>query len=80
MKIEELINAVNALNPEQRRLFDEIVENIMDPDEEKEPFHIYLAGEAGTGKSHLVKILVAAVKHLLKKSPVKMNLTSQVYL
>jgi ABC-type dipeptide/oligopeptide/nickel transport system ATPase component len=41
---------------------------LADPDIAKTPFYLYLAGEAGTGKSYLVQTIIAAVKHINKKS------------
>lgn len=68
LSIEELTKRVRGLNPQQRRIFDDIIERLTDPDAENKPFYLYLAGEAGTGKSYLVQTIIAAVKHLKKKS------------
>ena len=35
---------------------------------EDNPFHCYIAGEAGTGKSHLLKLLIYAIRQLKVKS------------
>ncbi len=68
LTIEELTKRVRSLNPQQRRIFDDIIERLSDPNVENKPFYLYLAGEAGTGKSYLVKTIIAAVKHINKKS------------
>jgi ABC-type dipeptide/oligopeptide/nickel transport system ATPase component len=59
---------VRGLNPQQGSIFDDIIEQLADPDIAKTPFYLYLAGEAGTGKSYLVQTIIAAVKHINKKS------------
>ena len=64
----ELRKNITLLNCEQRRIFDDIVERVCETDEEKEPFFLYIAGEAGTGKSFLVKQLIYAVREAKIKS------------
>ena len=66
--IIDLRKKITALNSQQRKLFDEICERINEEDYELCPFYIYLAGEAGTGKSFLLKVLVEAIKPLTAKS------------
>ena len=64
----ELMKQITSLNSQQRQLFDEICERITDENYESNPFYIYLAGEAGTGKSFLINVLVAAIKILTAQS------------
>ena len=52
---------------EQRKIFDDFVERIKDPTDE-EPFYLYIGGEAGTGKSFLLKLLIESVNRLQKYS------------
>ena len=75
MQIEELRNLVIKLNTQQRIIFDDFCERLNEND--GPPFYLYIAGEAGTGKSFLVKVMIEAVKHLklvpgmdLRKPPV----------
>ena len=68
---------ISSLNQQQRRLFDDFSERMVSTDLEEQPVYLFLAGNAGTGKSFLVNILIEAVKHIkiksgdqLKKPPV----------
>ena len=53
---------ISSLNEQQRKLFDDIVERIGSFDINEKPFYLFLSGNAGTGKSFLVKIIIEAVK------------------
>ena len=75
--IAELRSRICTLNEQQRRLFDDFTERMASVDSDERPVYLFLAGEAGTGKSHLTRILIEAVKFLkikagdeLKKPPV----------
>ena len=75
LQIESLRNLIMKLNTQQRIIFDDFCER-MNGDEET-PTYLYIAGEAGTGKSFLVKVMIEAIKHLkltpgldLRKPPV----------
>ena len=68
---------ISSLNKQQRLLFDDFTERMASTDITEQPVYLYLGGEAGTGKSYLVKLLIEAVKILnikagddLKKPPV----------
>ena len=68
---------ISSLNQQQRLLFDDFSERMASPDIDEKPIYLYLGGEAGTGKSYLVRLLIEAVKILnikagndLKKPPV----------
>ena len=62
LQIESLRNLIMKLNTQQRIIFDDFCER-MNGDEET-PTYLYIAGEAGTGKSFLVKVMIEAIKHL----------------
>jgi hypothetical protein len=74
----ELRSNISSLNKQQRRLFDDFTENMISPDlNKKKTVYLFLAGNAGTGKSFLVNILIEAVKIIkikagdeMKKPPV----------
>ena len=73
----DLRSRISSLNKPQRRLFDDFLERMVSTDEDEQPVYLYLAGEAGTGKSYLVKLLTDATKMIkikpgdeLKKPPV----------
>ena len=61
-------NLISGLNNQQRYIFDDFVERICDTSEKKAPFYLYIGGEAGTGKSHLLKALIEGTKYLGKYS------------
>ena len=69
----DLRKMITELNSKQRIFFDEQVERCLSDDSEAKPSRIYLAGEAGTGKSRVVKVLVAALKNMLAKSGQDLN-------
>ena len=69
--------SISSLNNQQRRLFDDISERCASTDVSERPIHLFLAGNAGTGKSFLIKLLIEAIKVIrikagdeLKKPPV----------
>ena len=62
--IEELRKLIIQLNQEQRRVFDEVCERVNHESFDEKPFYNFLAGEAGVGKSYLVKVLIEAIKYL----------------
>ena len=66
--IEELRKLIIQLNQEQRRVFDEVCERVNHESFDENPFYNFLAGEAGVGKSFLVKVLILAVKYLKIKA------------
>ena len=63
MKDDDYMKLVKSLNNQQRKIFDDFVERIIDP-EELDPFYLYIGGEAGTGKSFLLKLMIEAVNKL----------------
>ena len=62
MIVEDIKSLVAKLNEQQRKIFDDFCERIYEDD--SSPFYLYIAGEAGTGKSFLVKVMIEAMKHL----------------
>ena len=59
---------ISSLNVQQRKLFDDFTERIISSDLNERPVYLFLAGNAGTGKSFLVNILIEAVKHIKIKA------------
>ena len=73
---DSLRSKISSLNQQQRRIFDDITERLSSTDENEPPFYLFLTGNAGTGKSFLLRVLIDAVKHIkispgddLKKPP-----------
>ena len=64
----ELRKNITLLNFQQRRIFDDIIERVIESNMEKKPFFLYIAGEAGTGKSFLVKQIIYAVREATLKA------------
>ena len=62
MPPDEYLEKINSLNSEQRQIFDDVVERLLDV--ESDPFYLYIGGEAGTGKSYLLRLLKEAAKKL----------------
>ena len=62
--ISDLRQKVSSLNFQQRRIFDDIVERMSSHDIDEKPFYLFLSGNAGTGKSFLLKLIIEAVKHI----------------
>ena len=54
--------SISSLNGQQRKIFDDIIEREIVKDGDKEPYYVFIAGEAGTGKSHLVRVLMEGIK------------------
>ena len=75
--LNEFRLSISSLNEQQRRLFDDFAERMISSDLNERPVYLFLAGNAGTGKSYLVSLLIEAVKLIkikagdeLKKPPV----------
>ena len=67
-EIESIRQRIISLNGQQRRIFDDLAERISSLDEEEKQFCLYIAGEAGTGKSFLLQICIDAVRYLKMSS------------
>ena len=57
-----------SLNEQKRRLFDDFTERMVSSDINERPVYLFLSGNAGTGKSFLVNVLIDAVKHIKIKA------------
>ena len=60
--INEFRLSIASLNNQQRRLFDDFTERCASSDLNERPIYLFLSGNAGTGKSFLVKLLIEAIK------------------
>ena len=74
---EILRSKISSLNHQQRKLFDDFTARIIASDIDDRPVYLFLSGNAGTGKSFLINVLIEAVKHIkikagdtLKKPPI----------
>ena len=75
--VRQLRSNISSLNSQQRRIFDDFTERCASTDVNEQPVYLFISGNAGTGKSFLIKLLIEAVKLLkikagddLKKPPV----------
>jgi hypothetical protein len=66
--IVELRKLISDLNNQQRKIFDDFCERVVSTDINEPPVYLFIAGEAGTGKSHLVRLLIEAVKLIKTKA------------
>ena len=62
--LDEFRKNISSLTKQQRRLFDDFVERMVSPDIEERPIYLFISGNAGTGKSYLVSLMIEAVKLL----------------
>ena len=62
MQIEDIRELIMKLNDQQRKFLDDFCERLIHDDGSK--FYLYLAGEAGTGKSFLLRIMIEVLKYL----------------
>ena len=76
VRLDSLRDMIMKLNDQQRRIFDDFCERLICDDEE--PIYLYIAGEAGTGKSFLLKIMIEIVKYLKIKSGNELNKPSAI--
>jgi hypothetical protein len=60
--IESLRLRISSLNQQQRRIFDDFIERAVSTDINEPHVFLFISGNAGTGKSHVVRILIEAVK------------------
>ena len=61
-----LRNHIIKLNDQHRKIFDDFCERLIIDDEGS--FYLYIAGEAGTGTSYLLKLMIEMVKHIKMKA------------
>ena len=70
MEEETYLEMINKLNFGQRKIFDDFVERMNDPGN---PFYLYIGGEAGTGKSFLLRAMINAAKKIGKHSGAELD-------
>ena len=68
MSDDEYLQMINSLNDQQRKIFDDFCERILLNIQEIDAFYLYIAGEAGTGKSFLLRLMIEFVERLPKSS------------
>ena len=73
MEFNKYIDMINSLNGQQQKIFNDFCERIESYDVEDDPFYLYIAGEAGTGKSFLLRLMIEFVKRLPKQSGQELN-------
>ena len=71
VKLESLRDMIIKLNDQQRRIFDDFCERMICEDDN--PIYLFIAGEAGTGKSYLLKVMIEIIKYLNFKSGDDLN-------
>ena len=64
--MQELRKLIINLNEQQRLIFDDFCERLIFDDGSN--FYLYIAGDAGTGKSYLLKLMIEIVKHIKMKA------------
>ena len=68
---DDYLEMISKLNAQQREIFNEFNERILLPSDES--FYLYIAGEAGTGKSFLLKAMINACKKRGKRSGAELD-------
>ena len=72
MDEHDYLEIIDKLNDDQRRIFDDFVERI-NLDREEDNFYLYIGGNAGTGKSFLLKAMINAAKKRGKRSGAELD-------
>ena len=72
MPDDTYLNAVKSLNQEQQRIFHDFCERMTNRID-SEPFYTYISGEAGTGKSFLMKLMIEFMKRSAKQSGTELH-------
>ena len=78
MESDEYQHLLGSLNEEQGRLFNDFCERMLDAS--SEPFYCYVSGEAGTGKSFLLRLMIEFVNRLPKSSGQELDKPVQITL
>ena len=73
MPEDDYLRAIKSLNTEQQRIFYDFCERMSDRTSDKEPFYCYISGEAGTGKSFLMKLMIDFMKRMAKQSGTELH-------
>ena len=71
--IKKLRENISSLNLQQRKLFDDIMERMISTDVNEKPIYLFLSGNAGTGKSYLVRLMIEAIKIISIKAGAELN-------
>ena len=66
------LNRIKSLNHEQQRIFHDFCERMTDRTD-SEPFYTYISGEAGTGKSFLMNLMIEFMKRSAKQSGTELH-------
>ena len=72
MEENDYLEMISKLNEQQRNIFDDFVERI-NCDQEGNSFYLYIGGNAGTGKSFLLKAMINAAKKRGKRSGAELD-------
>ena len=70
MEDDTYLEIIGNLNSGQRRIFDDFVERI---NSNCDPFYLYFGGNAGTGKSYLLRAMINAAKKVGKHSGAELD-------
>ena len=73
MEHEAMRQQVNTLNGEQRAILDDYIERVSLPVGVLPPTLLHILGSAGTGKSYLLRTLIAVTRYILEKSYTSIN-------
>lgn len=75
-----LRESIMGLNSQQRSIFDDIMEQELrnQTENNKDAYHLYISGAAGTGKSYLVRVMTEAIKSINVKSGRDLNKPSVI--
>ena len=52
--LDDFRTNISSLTKQQRKMFDDFVERMISTDLDEKPIYLFIAGNAGTGKSYLV--------------------------
>ena len=64
-KLETLRKTIIQLNDQQRRIYDDVCERLFEAEAGYDSkFDLYIAGDAGTGKSFVCRLIIEAIKYL----------------
>ena len=72
MEQDEYLEMIDKLNEQQRAIFDDFVERI-NCDREGNSFYLYIGGNAGTGKSYVLKTMINAAQKRGKRSGAELD-------
>ena len=73
MPDDDFINAVKSLNREQQKMFADFCERMSDRTSNPDPFYCYISGEAGTGKSFLMRLMIEFMKRSSRQSGTELH-------